>query len=189
MEDCRVSSLEELVQWNKDHASDELPLGMKLGNHFASDSRKLDLTDCQSEWPGQDLLVGSLEDTTPLEKVERARVAVKELAKGGLDKVLDDYELEAIIAPTDSPIYSLASSAGKLDLILVMLLYSYFISLGYPIATVPLGRRMTNGRPFGASIVAKANREDILIKIMSAWEATFPKREIPTLVVNQTSKF
>ncbi|KAJ5710648.1 hypothetical protein N7488_004804 [Penicillium malachiteum] len=148
LEESKVRSLKDLVQFNLEHSSDELPI----------------------ECPGQDLLLNSLEDKTSFEKVEGARVAVKEIAKNGIDKVFDDHGIEAIIAPTDSPISSLASAAG------------------YPIATVPLGRRTTNGRPFGASILARSNHEHILIKIMSAWEATFPKREIPTLFLNDSSR-
>jgi Asp-tRNA(Asn)/Glu-tRNA(Gln) amidotransferase A subunit family amidase len=36
------------------------------------------------------------------------------------------------------------------------------------------------GRPFGLAIMARAGREDILFTFMSAFEATFPKRVIPT---------
>ncbi|KAF3389677.1 hypothetical protein DPV78_011453 [Talaromyces pinophilus] len=96
--ESQVSSLEELMKWNKDHASLELPQA------------------------GQDLLVGSQEDTAPIEKVERARAAVGQIAKNGIDRALAQSGIEAIIAPTESPISSSASSAG------------------YPIATVPLGR-------------------------------------------------
>ncbi|PCG95726.1 Amidase [Penicillium occitanis (nom. inval.)] len=96
--ESQVSSLEELMKWNKDHASLELPQA------------------------GQDLLVGSQEDTAPIEKVERARAAVGQIAKNGIDRALAQSGIEAIIAPTESPISSSASSAG------------------YPIATVRLGR-------------------------------------------------
>ncbi|KAK4234149.1 amidase signature enzyme [Achaetomium macrosporum] len=122
--------------------------------------KELELPD---ECPGQDLLINSLEDATPVDKVERARAALKRIAKTGIDRALDEHNIQAIIAPTDSPFSSLASSSG------------------YPIATVPLGRRNTNGRPFGVSILARTNEEGTLIRIMSAWEAMFPKREIPTL--------
>lgn len=41
-------------------------------------------------------------------------MAVKQIAKNGIDGALNKHGIEAIIAPTESPISSLASSAGKL---------------------------------------------------------------------------
>lgn len=148
LEESQVRSLRELVEWNKAHATQELP----------------------EDYPGQNLLTSALEDQIPPEKVLRAREAAKRIATTGINKALDEYNLQAIIAPTDCPISSLASSAG------------------YPIATVPLGRRNTNGRPFGASIMTRAGDEGTLVQIMSAWEATFPKREIPTVFLDDISK-
>ncbi|KAG8162677.1 hypothetical protein KVR01_007155 [Diaporthe batatas] len=131
---------------------------------------RISMSDMYTDYPGQDLLASALEDQTPLEKVLRAREAVRRIATSGINEALDEHNLQAIIATTDSPISSLASSAG------------------YPIATVPLGRRNSNGRPFGAAIMTRAGDEGTLIQIMSAWEATFPKREIPTLFLNAKSE-
>ncbi|KAK0737091.1 amidase signature domain-containing protein [Apiosordaria backusii] len=50
---------------------------------------------------------------------------------------------------------------------------------GYPIAAMPLSYLEYNGRPFGAAAMAARGREDILIKVMSAWEATFPAARQP----------
>jgi hypothetical protein len=36
--------------------------------------------------------------------------------------------------------------------------------------------------------MTRAGDEGRLIQIMSAWEAKFPKREIPTVFLNDTSK-
>jgi ABC-type phosphate/phosphonate transport system substrate-binding protein len=65
------------------------------------------------EWLGQDLLTSSLEDTTAAEKVDRARSVLKEIAKSAIDKSFEEHGIQAIIAPTDSSISSLASAAGK----------------------------------------------------------------------------
>jgi amidase len=40
-----------------------------------------------------------------------------------------------------------------------------------------------NGRPFALLAVAKAHQEATLIKVMSAWEATFPARKPPPLEI------
>jgi Asp-tRNA(Asn)/Glu-tRNA(Gln) amidotransferase A subunit family amidase len=55
--------------------------------------------------------------------------------------------------------------------------------IGYPIATMPLGVLKDFGRPFGLAIMARAGREDILFTFMSAFEAEFPKRAIPSLLL------
>lgn len=72
--------------------------------------------------------------------------------------------LDVLFAPMDSPICSLSTASG------------------YPIANVPLGRYHLKGvasRPFGLAILAKAGGEGTLFKVMTAYEANFPRRVIP----------
>ena len=56
----------------------------------------------------------------------------------------------------------------------------YYIS-GYLVASLPLGYLDFNGRPFGLQIIAKAHQDVLLIQAQSAWEATFPKHQPPSL--------
>ena len=37
-----------------------------------------------------------------------------------------------------------------------------------------------NGRPVGLLVAAPRHKESVLIKVMSAWEATFPPRQEPS---------
>lgn len=53
---------------------------------------------------------------------------------------------------------------------------------GYPIATVPLGVTEADGRPYGLGIMARAGREDLIFQFMSAFEAHFPPRVLPSRV-------
>ena len=53
---------------------------------------------------------------------------------------------------------------------------------GYPIATMPLGYLDFNGRPFGLCIIARAHQDALLLKVLSAWEATFGPRLPPPLL-------
>ena len=53
--------------------------------------------------------------------------------------------------------------------------------LGYPVASLPLGYSDFNGRPFGLQMLAKAHQEALLVQVQSAWEASFPKRQLPDL--------
>jgi amidase len=50
---------------------------------------------------------------------------------------------------------------------------------GYPTGSLPLGYTKYNGRPFGIVVIAPRNREDLVVKVMSAWGATIPARKPP----------
>lgn len=53
---------------------------------------------------------------------------------------------------------------------------------------MPLGILDYNGRPFGLGLVAQAGREDLMFQFMSAFEASFPKRGIPSFPTKCTKK-
>ncbi|KAM0429818.1 hypothetical protein ACHAPT_006424 [Fusarium lateritium] len=55
---------------------------------------------------------------------------------------------------------------------------------GCPTACVPLGYLDPCGRPFSLSFVARPGKEDTLVRLMSAWEATFPARKLPSVLVD-----
>lgn len=86
----------------------------------------------------------------------------------GIDHILNSYGLDVIIGPIESKLMSFAAAAA------------------YPIASLPLGYLDYNGRPFGLCCVARANEEAILIKVQSAWEATFEARRPPPELVAQS---
>lgn len=44
---------------------------------------------------------------------------------------------------------------------------------------MPLSYLDYNGRPFGVAAITKKGQEALLVKVMSAWEATFPPRRPP----------
>jgi amidase len=46
---------------------------------------------------------------------------------------------------------------------------------------MPLSYLEYNGRPFSVSAIAGRGQEALLIKVMSAWEATFPARKPPPM--------
>lgn len=54
---------------------------------------------------------------------------------------------------------------------------------GYPVGTMPMGYSMTNGRAFGACVVAAAHGEAKILRAMSAWHATMPGRKAPSQLV------
>jgi len=82
----------------------------------------------------------------------------------GIDYHLKKYGVDVIIGPADCECTEPPAAAG------------------YPLATMPLSYLDLNGRPFGLSVVASAHQETLLIKVLSAWEATFADRKAPPLL-------
>lgn len=136
-----------------------------------------------AEFPSQSTLENSLNDNTTVAENHRTLTEVRELAgPNGIDKVLDQHNLDAIGVLTDSPLSSLASAAGKSHpLRLGISVVSKDMNQGYPTCKMPLGVLRLNGRPFGMSFVTKAHQEAKLFRIMSAWQSTFERHAPPAL--------
>lgn len=47
---------------------------------------------------------------------------------------------------------------------------------------MPLSYLDLNGRPLGLAALAGENQDELLVKVLSAWEATFPARIPPPLL-------
>ena len=92
----------------------------------------------------------------------------------GIDRVMDEHDLDAIISPTGSP-------AWKTDLILgdnfALSSSSPSARAGYPIITVPMGA--IDGMPVGLSIFGRAWSEPILLEIAYAFEQGTLQRIVP----------
>ncbi|TMD22116.1 MAG: amidase [Chloroflexi bacterium] len=95
-------------------------------------------------------------------------------ATEGIDKLLTDNNLDAIVAPTDSP-------AFPTDLInadhFIFGSSSPCAIVGYPIINVPMG--MTFGVPVGISFMGTAFSEPKLIALASGFEAVTHARQQP----------
>ena len=98
-------------------------------------------------------------------------------ATEGIDKLLTDNNLDAIVAPTDSP-------AFPTDLInadhFIFGSSSPAAIVGYPIINVPMG--MTFGVPVGISFMGTAFSEPKLITLASGFEAVTHARRQPTFL-------
>ncbi len=92
----------------------------------------------------------------------------------GIDRVMDEHELEAIISPTGSP-------AWKTDLTLgdnfKLSSSSPSARSGYPIITLPMGT--IDGLPVGLSIFGRAWSEPVLLEIAYAFEQNRGARPVP----------
>ncbi len=104
--------------------------------------------------------------------------ALKKMLKGmreeGIDRVMDQFELDAIIAPTGGP-------AWKTDLVNGDAYHvgssSPAAISGYPNITVPMG--FIDGLPVGISFFGRAWSEPVLLEIAYAYEVANPWRRAP----------
>ncbi len=107
--------------------------------------------------------------------------ALEELIRGsreqGIDRVMNEHELDAIIAPTGSP-------AWKTDLIngdsFQLGSSSPAAHAGYPNITVPMGR--VGPLPVGLSFFGRAWSEPVLLEIAYAFEQGTLHRRVPTFI-------
>ncbi|KAI1120424.1 hypothetical protein F5Y10DRAFT_258363 [Nemania abortiva] len=101
---------------------------------------------------------------------EAAKVRLqKEALENGVQRIMEENKLDAIIGPTDGPLASISAAIGG------------------PIATMPAGLLNLYGRPFGLSVIALPKHDSVLFRIMSAWEATFPNRVLPSLLLEKST--
>jgi amidase len=152
--DARVHSLAEVIEFNEANADRSMP-------HF-----------------GQEIMLMA-EAKGPL--TERAYVDA--LARNhrfsraeGIDAVMDELELDALMAPTNSPAWLIDHVTG--DHFAGGSSSSSAVA-GYPIITVPAG--FERGLPLGVSFWGRAFSEPTLIRIAYAFEQATNVRRAPGL--------
>ena len=150
--DPAMRTLEDLIRFNEEHAAEELPyFGQELF-HLAQE--KGPLTDRVY----QDALA------------KNHRLSREE----GIDAVLAQHQLDALVAPTGTP-------AWKTDLVNGDLFLGASSSpaamAGYPLVTVPAGSAY--GLPVGITFMGTAYSEPTLIRLAYAFEQAARAREAP----------
>ena len=119
------------------------------------------MTDIQLDQSKQDSFYDMLSSKMTQERFSSGLSILRKAARSGIDKALSENDIDAILGPSDGMFASMASAAG------------------YPVASMPLGFAKFNGRAFGVQVLAKAGAEDKILRVMSAWEATFPGNRQP----------
>ena len=149
--DTHIKNVKELIEFNK---SDSIELRYFDQNLLEQAEQKGDLN--------------SEEYKKALATMTRAT------REDGIDKVMNAYKLDAIIAPTGSP-------AWKTDLLLGDHFAGGSSSLaaisGYPAITVPMG--FINELPVGITFFGKAWNESILLEIAYSYEQGTKHRKVP----------
>ena len=149
-------TLADLIAFNNAHAAQEMPFFgqeiFELAASFSSDPNAIQPTGMSyNQAIAADKLFGATE---------------------GIDALLSQFNLDAIVAPTDNP-------AWPTDLInadhFVVGSSSPPAIVGYPNINVPMG--MTFGVPVGMSFFSTAFSEPTLIKLASGFEAVTHARQ------------
>lgn len=147
----KVQSLADLIEFNRKNADTEL------------------------KWFGQEIFEEA-EKTKGLEDPEyqQALAKVKELSQKGIEKLMDEHQLDALIAPTNGPSWTIDLvngdhfGGGSSDAAAIS---------GYPNITVPAG--YVHGLPVGISFFGRAWGEPNLIKLAYAYEQATKHRKAP----------
>jgi amidase len=148
-------TLKDLIDFNNKHADKEMPyFNQEL---FLQGEEKGPLTDKE--------YIDALEKNHRLTREE------------GIDAVMNKYNLDAIVSPTDSPAWMTDLVDGD-----------HFLGgssqlaavAGYPHITVPAGQVF--GLPIGISFFGRAWSEPVLIKIAYAFEQVTKARKPPMLL-------
>ncbi|HCY41598.1 MAG TPA: amidase [Prolixibacteraceae bacterium] len=148
----QVNSLADLIEFNQKNADTEL------------------------KWFGQEIFetaekTTGLEDPVYLEALKNSKKLTRE---EGIDKLMDEHQLDALIAPTNGPAWQIDwvngdhFGGGSSDVAAIS---------GYPNITVPAG--YVHGLPVGISFFGRAWSEPTLIKLAFAFEQATKHRKAP----------
>jgi amidase len=151
-------TLADAIAFNKAHAAQEMPFFgqeiFELAETFSSDPTAVQpLSISYNDAIAADQLFGSTE---------------------GIDMLLGQKALDAIVAPTDNPPWPTDLINGDH---FVIGSSSPAAIVGYPIINVPMG--FTFGVPVGISFMGTAFSEPTLIKLASGFEAVTHARQAP----------
>ncbi|MEQ9439814.1 MAG: amidase [Cyclobacteriaceae bacterium] len=147
-----IRTLADLIQYNKEHAGEEMPYFQQ--EIFVSAQEKSGLGD---------------------EAYQKALATVQRVSRqDGIDKMMTEHQLDAIVAPS-------GSAAWPIDVVngdhFLGGSSSPAAMAGYPNITVPAG--YVHGLPIGLSFFASAYQEPQLIRIAYAFEQATQHRRAP----------
>lgn len=150
--DAPVRSIEDVILYNERHAEDEMPY---FGQEF--------LLMAQAKGPlTEQAYVDALARNRRLSRAE------------GIDAVMDEHQLDALVMPTTSPAWKIdlvngGGSRGNSARPAAL--------AGYPAISVPAGEAF--GLPVGVTFVGRAWSEPTLLKLAYAYEQATSHRRRP----------
>ncbi|HET6559923.1 MAG TPA: amidase [Prolixibacteraceae bacterium] len=151
-EGLSVRSLADLIEFNKKNHEKEMP------------------------WFGQEIFEAAektegLQEAVYVEALKKSKILTREQ---GIDLMMDEHRLDALVAPTNGPAWTIdwingdhfgggSSEAAAIS--------------GYPNITVPAGD--VHGLPIGISFFGRAWSEPTLIRLAYAYEQASKHRKVP----------
>jgi amidase len=150
--DAPARTLKDIIEFNEKHKAEEMPF-------FGQDR----FIKAEAKGPL----------TTP-EYVEALAKCRKMARTDGIDAVMDQHKLDALVAPTDGPAWLTDRVTG--DHVLASSTTAAAVA-GYPSITVPAG--FVFGLPVGISFFGRAWSEAVLIRLAYAFEQTTKARKPP----------
>ncbi|HXA98802.1 MAG TPA: amidase, partial [Candidatus Dormibacteraeota bacterium] len=148
----RVRTLEDIVEFNRQNAAENLP-------YFGQ------------EWLERAQAKGALTEPEYLEALEKCR---RLAGPEGLDAAMAQNQLDALVAPTTTPAWTIDLVNG--DAIRGASSKSAALA-GYPLISVPAGSAM--GLPVGITFMGRAWSEPTLLKLAYAFEQATKARRPP----------
>ena len=160
--DPTIHTLQDVVDFNNAHATQELPF---FGQELFLQAQAVDLTD-----------------PATLAAYEAALANNQRLGRDqGIDAVLQEFNLDALVAPTNAVSWKIDLLDGDHHLGGSSTPTSL---AGYPAITVPAG--LSYGLPVGITFMGTAWSEPTLIKLASGFEAVTKARQPPMFVPAST---
>jgi len=160
--DPAIRSLEDLIRFNQEHAAEELRyFGQE---HFLRAQEK-----------------GPLTDPAYLDALARNHRLSRE---EGIDAVMEKYQLDALVTPTQAPPWAIDLVNGDHDLGPTSSTPAALA--GYPIVSVPAG--YTFERPVGISFLGRPYSEPALIRLAYAFEQAAGVRQPPRFLTVHTDE-
>jgi amidase len=135
--------------------------------------------DVEMPYFGQEIFemahnIGSLTDAAYLEALETSHRLSRD---EGIDAVMDEYDLDALVAPTGTPSWPTDLINGDLFLGASS---SPAAMAGYPLVTLPAGH--SYGLPVGLTFMGRAWSEPTLIALAYAFEQATMHRRAPEFI-------
>ena len=160
--DPTIHTLQDVIDFNTAHASQELPF---FGQELLLQAQAVDLTD-----------------QATIAAYEAALAKNRHLSRDqGIDAVLQEFNLDALVAPTNAVPWKIDLLDGDHHLGGSSTPTSL---AGYPAITVPAG--FSYGLPVGITFMGTAWSEPTLIKLASGFEAVTKARQPPAFVPAST---
>jgi len=103
----------------------------------------------------------------------------KEALENGVRSFMEESKLDAIIGLTDGLLSGIAAAIRKITIPVQFETVYVDTCRGGPVVAMLLGLLNLHGRPFGLSVITLSNRDAVLFKVLSAWEAIFLREHCP----------